>query len=553
LFFGLGEILVRDFIGSRWFALLDLSLAVLAVLFLAVFPNLGFLPLCLGILPWLVRASSGKFPFRRTRFDLLILIFCLTAAVGVWAAYNPQEAWRKFYLLAGGVLLFYALAGQPEENHAWVSGFAVLTGVGAALLFLLANDWLVFPAKIRLITNAGVWLMRVRPNFLAGSVHAFDFADITAGVIAYTTPFLLAYGIKGWRERNPMALLAFVLAGGVTGAGFLLAISRAATIALAAGLAAWAVWAVYDRARSFLWASHRVKRSIAAGSILLVFLGAFIILSGPSVFLNALVNFYADSGRLDVALGTVKLITGFLVTGGGLGSFPGLYSAYVLFVPGYYLGNSHNLFLDVGLEQGVVGMIAFSLIYLISARMLLRSAEGMKKVLLQAAFTSLFIILVQGLVDDIVYGSNSAYLALFAPGIALALAQPGPGRQAQLRLRPALFFRFSLAAATALVLVLLLLSWNTVMASWQANLDAIQIAKVDLAAFPVPRMENAPAEQSPSPAFNLLGSLQVHLPELAPAESGGQNLISSLIPIGGSIWVGQIDQILSVLGQRLTQ
>ena len=48
----------------------------------------------------------------------------------------------------------------------------------------------------------------------------------------------------------------------------------------------------------------------------------------------------------------------FLWTGGGLASFPGLYSRYVLLIPVLFTATSHNLFLDVLTELGAVGLLS---------------------------------------------------------------------------------------------------------------------------------------------------------------------------------------------------
>jgi hypothetical protein len=78
----------RQFIQSRWFGLADLICAFLGAAAWVLGPGAGPWPLLIVLLPWIARLSSGRFPFRRTVFDLPVGIFLLTAGAGVWAAYQ---------------------------------------------------------------------------------------------------------------------------------------------------------------------------------------------------------------------------------------------------------------------------------------------------------------------------------------------------------------------------------------------------------------------------------------------------------------------------------
>ena len=67
--------------------------------------------------------------------------------------------------------------------------------------------------------------------------------------------------------------------------------------------------------------------------------------------------------RLDLSRANLHLIGDFPFTGGGLDSFPGLYAHYIRGLPFFQLDHGHNLYLDVALEQGLLG--AFALISLL--------------------------------------------------------------------------------------------------------------------------------------------------------------------------------------------
>ena len=74
-----------------------------------LFPQLMVWPLLLGLLPWLLRLGhEGRWRWR-TPFDWPFLLFLLTGLVSLWAAYNRELAWAKFWTIVAGMLLFYAL------------------------------------------------------------------------------------------------------------------------------------------------------------------------------------------------------------------------------------------------------------------------------------------------------------------------------------------------------------------------------------------------------------------------------------------------------------
>lgn len=475
---------LKTITAHKWFALADLLLVAASILVMLLKPGLGGLPLLLAVLPWFLRVCARRFPFQRTRFDWLIILFLITAAVGVWAAYDPLEAWKKFWLLAGGVFLFYALAGQPEENHWQIAWFASLVGVGTALFFLLAYNWQLHPAKIGLINQAGLWWMKVRPEVLTGAALPSNFADIVAGILAFTTPFLIANGWKAWQERILQAAAWFLFSSLVTGVGFMAAISRGATIALGVGLGVWLIWAAIYRFKPALMKHWNVVFAVGIALAALFIIVLFVIdRNEPAPLLNSLYRLFAASDRQEVASGAVKLFEDFRFTGGGLGSFAGLYSQYILGVPYFFTINSFNLFLDVAVEQGIVGLLAVILMFGGSAGLLLSASEKSNNRLLhQAAFSSLVIITLHGMVDEIVYGQNSVFLLFVLPGIACAYSRSALGGSQMRHFKRPL--TLSLLAAAAGVGILLLVNWPALSAAWQADLGAVQMAKIELKDFP---------------------------------------------------------------------
>ncbi|MFC1998008.1 hypothetical protein ACFLXI_10470, partial [Chloroflexota bacterium] len=167
-------------VDSHWFALADLALVSISIILWEIEPGFGWFPVLLALLPWGLRVLASRFPFQRTPFDLLLLIFLLTAAVGVWAAYDTAGAWAKFWLLTGAVLMYYAFAGQPEDNFGILAFFLSLVGVGVSLFFFFTHDWELQPAKLGFLNQIGLRWMAVRPTPSLNIIHPNDAGGLSA-------------------------------------------------------------------------------------------------------------------------------------------------------------------------------------------------------------------------------------------------------------------------------------------------------------------------------------------------------------------------------------
>ena len=143
------------FIDNRWFPLADLFIVLGSGAIWYFRPEFGWKVLLIALLPWLVRLLAGGRPFRFTAFDIPILIFVITALVGASVAYDQSGSWAKFWLIAGAVLFFYALAGQPRENTWIIIGSLAALGGLIAALYLLVYDWQAVPVRVELSTGSG--------------------------------------------------------------------------------------------------------------------------------------------------------------------------------------------------------------------------------------------------------------------------------------------------------------------------------------------------------------------------------------------------------------
>lgn len=515
---------MKAIVASRSFALADLGCALLsgAILYsrqgilvreanefqaLSGFTRLW--PLLIALLPCLIRLAAGQFPVHRTAFDLFLIFFIATAGLGVWAAYDPTTAWSKLASLLGAVFIFYALAGQPEENL-WLS--AGLLSLAAALIsvgFLLGYDFQSQSADLLILNRLGLAWASARPVSISQNLSP----NLAGGVLASLVSFPVAIAAYAWQGRLKLVLAGALLAAGVIGFGLVLTSSRGAWIALLVALGFFALWRFSRLPARSLGLSQEAVFALAVFLIALPLAG--ILATRPGILLqlaNTIPGVPSGSSRLELARNSLYLIADFPFTGGGLGAFAGLYSQYIQVIPFFFFGYSHNLYLDVALEQGVLALIALIVIlgaslYFLRITLTGREEKDPFSLLRYAVLVGLIVFGFHGLVDDAFYAGQAVPLLFFLPAFAVALLRtvkfqerfpisPSPKKGfSQKRtnfIATTQFRRINLPVTglVALILIgLLAASGRSILARFYSNLGAVQMARAELAGYPTGRWD----------------------------------------------------------------
>ncbi len=492
---------------------LELALVAICAAAMVFWPSAGGWLLLIAALPWAARAAAGGFRFRSTPLDLPLALFLATAGMGVWAAYDRGAAWAKFCLLAGAVLLFHALARQPRRSLWPLAGALFALDVLLAAFFLLAYDWVSTPVDLAAINRVGVAWMGLRPHLFSGALQA----DRAGDLIATLAPFGLACAFRFWQRREWPAFWLTAAGGGVALAGLLLTSSWTSWLALAVALGLWLSWGLSG------WAAARFswRRPVAFAVFLLAPAAALLaaVRIDPGGWVARIVA-GGLAGRAQLAANTLRLLGDYLFTGGGLAGFAGEYSQYILFIPSVYYPNSHNIYLDIALEQGLAGAAAFLVVFGGSFWLLLNGAARVTQDLAgeppaeaahepallpveqpgmdglrRAVAAGLLVATVQGLADDPLYGGGGTPLLFALSGLAVALAQGAtlpkgvrvhPRSSASHPMRQTREKRvwiFPLAMLLA-VAAWAYFFWRPVGAQWYADLGAVDMARVELANFP---------------------------------------------------------------------
>ncbi len=422
---------------------------------------------------------------RRTAYDGPMLLFVASAAMGLGIAYDRTAAWLKFGLIVGGTVVGYWFAHAPERMRLgrWgeVSPVRVMFGLLPALVaifFLLTNDWGRWDAKLGWLEPLRRWFAAWQPPLPGIRLNP----NVAGGIIAAFLPMqaaTLQAGSRGRRSVWPGSLLL-----GLSGMGLLMSASRGAWLALAAAAGGWASWEL-SRWLTGRWTTGEGKRPpIAIWASFLVIGVAFITLVLALTPWGA--QFMALQGeRPAIWRNSRDLLGDYLFTGLGLGGFPMAYSSYVLLVHVRYITHAHNLFLDVWLEQGTLGIIA--LLWLLGTAFWAAMPTSRWR---PAALASLAVILLHGLADDAFYGYGGwGILLLFVPFGVLARPDTGfaakPAKEPK-AVRPESRIILTRGGMAALLVVAMMLI-PPVRATFQANLGALAQTQAELSVYRWPQ------------------------------------------------------------------
>ncbi len=145
----------------RWLPYLDVACAAAAAGLWYASPQ--WTPLVIALAPWVIRFALTGRPTRRTPFDVPMALFVLTAAMGIWVAFDREAAWARFWIIVGAVLVFYALANAESAGSLRV-WFLALFGAALAAHFVLTHDWGAYPTKVNFLTRLGQAVQALLPR-----------------------------------------------------------------------------------------------------------------------------------------------------------------------------------------------------------------------------------------------------------------------------------------------------------------------------------------------------------------------------------------------------
>ncbi len=402
-----------------------------------------------------------------TPLDLPLVLFLLSAFLGLWPAYDRNLCRDTLIALSAGCLL-YVLISRLAVSRSWwraIAAVIALTSVLLSLYFVTQYARFDYPAKIEALNRLGALIGRIAPPVGVWVPTANSVATFLEGAIFLAVALALTERKLAWRA-------GWAIGVGLIGLALLMSASRGAWLAVVVASALW--WALY-------WRPARVAAIV--GAIAALGLVIYVIVQGDTTLLDdipiinqTLAPMFVRPDRLEVYRGSIYLIQDFALTGIGLGEqFAMVYSKYALLLQHAFLFYSHNLYLEVWLEQGLLGITAW--LWLMTA--LYQAARTRAKpgadLLYQSTWIGLTAAFVHGISDACQYVSLWCWFPFFGLlGLNAAILLRRDHTVARTRgwMVP--------TGAVVAFLVAVAVSLHPLTATYHANLGCITQARGDL-------------------------------------------------------------------------
>jgi len=398
---------------------------------------------------------------RRIVFDWQLVPFVVSAVIGALIAYNTSFAWIRFALIAFGAVVYLLFAnrpGAPDKRSVLKIVLVMLPSI-IAVWFVLTNDWSRDTAKLSILDPV--------LNVLAALRIASGVPQVNPNVIGGAIAALLPLQVAALRGHSNIAKLILI---GLALIGLVLSETRGAWLSLIIVTAMWALWKLANRRI----ANQRRARIVW---ITIVLIGGVIGLALIAVTPIGLRLIDASGDRPNIWRNSLDLVSDYPLTGFGLGDFEMTYSTYSLLLHVGHTMHAHDLWLNVWLEQGLLGLVALAGLMLNAIRPKPSSPWRM------AALAALAVMLLHSLADDPFYGYGGVAIPLVFIPLGL-LARPNvDGLSSPPRFQPA-FIVWGLAAI-GLIVGLILPSGRAIL---EANLGTVAQTRAELSVYHWPEI-----------------------------------------------------------------
>ena len=324
--------------------------------------------------PWIVAALFLFWPLRwwhtrrlvpPTPMNRPLALLLLWLPVTLWASNDTERSWAALGYLVLGIALYLALLNWPPTQHYPCLLVAAIGAIGLALAMtgpaLLAS----IPTKIFIFSDE---LMQSKPVDLFGSGETIN-SNVLAGALLLPSLVLGALGLRwDWRPAGWVGWILPPLLGAAASfmlATLLLTQSRGAYLAVLVGMLlllllrwprAWIVLAVATVAALSVLAWEGATFSAQA------------IDGGDSAA--------SLSGRAEIWQYAFYALLNFPLTGIGIGTFDQVMPLLFPDVENFSrhtISHAHNLVLQVGLDLGLPGLLAYGWLIMCAFQILINT------------------------------------------------------------------------------------------------------------------------------------------------------------------------------------
>lgn len=325
--------------------------------------------------------------------------------INFWASADRDASWEAIVYLFVGIILYGICIGLPifRRRQLWVVWGLISVGL---LLATIGAPLIRWKPEFRLFYIPFYERITTLPSFTSETIHA----NVLAGVLLICLPLLLSLVATSNVHRHLWQTFLLVTMILVVGIMLILTQSRGAYLGCLVGIILWMI---------LRW--PRLRWGIPVVAIILFLFFRQVDIDWLVEGLSAGDSLGGWAGRLDIWTQSARALQDFIFTGIGIGTFqlviPLLYPLRVN-IEGF--PHAHNLFLQVGLDLGLPGLIAYLSILLTCFYMLvmlIRDRSDLQRWNLSVGAASALVgMLVHGLFDAVLWGTKVAFVSwlLFA-------------------------------------------------------------------------------------------------------------------------------------------
>lgn len=463
----------------EWFEWFSILLALVFLTITEVFQPYIVIGLLLLLLSTGSRIYRTKRIFQPTGLELPLLFFVVSACFAAWIAFDQRSAFLQLSRILAAVVLFYAII----ESHPFIRYLLLIIlvtlAVFLALYWPLQHSFSNAPVKFNPINQLGLWINnnfnQIRLTEITGErIHA----NVAAGTLALVLPFSIALINEAWNTGKKLFLSFAILSASIILIGLILTSSRGAWMGTASACLIFTLagiqrqWFFISRDKLFFWGIFTFG--------IILFFGYFLVFGDIDFILGQIPDPTGSlMNRSALWREGIGLIRDYPFTGSGLRSFWLIHSTYALLIPVHLFDHVHNSFLEVWIEQGIIGAISVLSIVLIIC------VWGWKALdrndlpnYAYAGFFSLIVLGVQGIVDVVFYIERTLPLIGISIGYAWFFnnekynVKDLPVRKHQIRWM-GLFSIFG-------VFVIALVFFNPLTSLYLSNLGSINQSQIEL-------------------------------------------------------------------------
>jgi len=368
--------------------------------------------------PWLCRWLGRGRPSVRTPVDWAMGLLALMIPVTWWATALPEVTRGAIFQLLAGMATFYGIVNwaSSEKRAGQVAQGVVGLGVALALLALVGVKW--SPGKLFALSQ----LYERLPLLLPDPIHP----NVMAGALSLIIPIALSLTLSGWAwgdkgDRGiPPHLCRLAMGASSLAMSCILLLTKSRGAYMAFIVALLVVGGLHSR------------RVLTGLPVVLAGLTAIWWRMGTQPLMDWLMSTRALGGwegRQEVWSRAAYMMQDFPFTGIGMGTFNQIANVmYPFFLagPDAEVPHAHNLFLQVGVDLGFPGLIAYlallMLCFWMACQVRIRSpVPSFQAALAAGLLGSLATLVVHGLTDAVMWVAKPAVITWALFGLTTAL------------------------------------------------------------------------------------------------------------------------------------